>query len=127
MQFIDIKIEDGDFELYCPFCGHKLSPPEYPYCKHILFVHLSGCNDDFFDFISADFAELYINKLKKSDLFESSDYELSEADIPCELYDEIIDDEVIPMGKTAIVISITESESITYYPGKAIYCISIES
>ncbi len=52
-------------------------------------------------YLNADFAELYINKLKKSDVFESSDYELSEADISCELYDEIIDDEVIPMGKTA--------------------------
>lgn len=54
-------------ELYCPFCGHKLYPPEYPYCKHTIFAYIEGKFDDcFFDMVTQSFAENYLEKLKNT-------------------------------------------------------------
>lgn len=64
-----------DFEFYCPFCGHQLGPPKYPYCKHVVFVHMGSHDEGYFDYIKPWFAESYLNKLKSTTYWQKHEYE----------------------------------------------------
>ena len=59
--------EQGEINYVCPVCGHQLLLPEYPYCEHLIFLHVAPTIDDSnFEFISRDFAAQYAEVLKRA-------------------------------------------------------------
>lgn len=122
----DIRI---DFEFYCPFCGHQLGPPKYPYCKHVVFVHMGSHNEGYFDYIKPWFAEAYLSKLKGTAYWQKNGYEkLSPNEMekflsgnPGPMADQkitLLDDELIgeflnPEAKTVLLVHLREQDNLS--------------
>lgn len=122
----DIRI---DFEFYCPFCGHQLGPPKYPYCKHVIFVHMGSHDEGFFDYIRPWFAEAYLNKIKGTAYWQEYEFKkLSASDIkkflsgnPGSMAEQkitlldidLVEQYIIPEAKTVLLVSLREQDNLT--------------
>lgn len=129
-------VDQEDEEFNCPFCGHKLYPPEYPYCKHTVFVYAETSCDDFYDFITPSFAAPYLEKLKLTDWWYDDGYdELNGEDIAdfrngkigklneqkiTRLDTDLLDEGIFPQDKK-VICYILKFDG--YYPGEAYYCL----
>ena len=73
------RSQASEVRIDCPFCNHQVVPPEYPYCPHTVFVYLEPSGGEpGFDFVRFDFVELYLARLKNSEIALQENLDLSE-------------------------------------------------
>lgn len=127
------KEEGVEIQIKCPFCGHEVAPPEYPYCDHTIFVYAHSL-DSGFDFVRPDFARSYLSLLKQSKWMEEDEIEITEEeeqeflsnqlpkfqDQTIQLYDELLDERSLPPG--TIIIDLAETEG--WAPGRGVAAFS---
>ena len=81
-----------EYIFYCPFCGSKYDIEEgdnIKYCRHVQYAHIwCAADPDMFIYVSSEFGNRYIKKIKKENFYaecyvEDEEVEISDETLEC--------------------------------------------